>query len=135
FGVMGLAGIPLDTDTLIIAPLIIGIAVDDTIHFVAHYRDAWFESGDVKQSLVSTIKEVGQAVTFTTLILGVGFSMLAFSDYMGLAKTGIFGSLAIVVALSSDLLLLPALISWLKPDLGRKRWLARQAREASVCES
>ncbi|MDX1452801.1 MAG: MMPL family transporter, partial [Oleiphilaceae bacterium] len=44
FGVMGLAGIPLDTDTLIIAPLIIGIAVDDTIHFVAHYRDAWFES-------------------------------------------------------------------------------------------
>lgn len=124
FGLMGLLGIPLDTDTLIIAPLIIGIAVDDTIHFVAHYRDAWFTSGDVDQALASTIREVGQAVTFTTLILGVGFSMLAFSDYLGLAKTGIFGSLAIVVALSSDLLLLPALIKWLKPDLGRRRHLA-----------
>lgn len=134
FGVMGLFGIPLDTDTLIIAPLIIGIAVDDTIHFVAHYRDAWFESGDVSAALASTIKEVGQAVTFTTLILGVGFSMLAFSDYLGLAKTGIFGSLAIVVALSSDLLLLPALIAWLKPDLGRKRWLARKQGEAAPCE-
>ena len=126
FGLMGWLDIPLDTDTLIIAPLIIGIAVDDTIHFVAHYRDAWYESGDVEQALKSTISEVGQAVTFTTLVLGVGFSMLAFSDYMGLAKTGIFGSLSIVVALSSDLLLLPALISWLKPDLGRKRYLAKQ---------
>jgi predicted RND superfamily exporter protein len=143
FGLMGLLGIPLDTDTLIIAPLIIGIAVDDTIHFVAHYRDAWFESGDVQQALQSTIAEVGQAVTFTTLVLGVGFSMLAFSDYMGLAKTGIFGSLSIVVALSSDLFLLPALITWLKPDLGRKRYLLKREtlsltgsvadKEASQC--
>ena len=127
FGVMGLLGIPLDTDTLIIAPLIIGIAVDDTIHFIAHYRDAWFELGDVDAALKSTIKEVGQAVTFTTLVLAIGFSMLAFSDYLGLAKTGIFGSLAIVVALSSDLLLLPALIQWLKPDLGRARYLEKEA--------
>ena len=129
FGVMGLLGIPLDTDTLIIAPLIIGIAVDDTIHFIAHYRDAWFELGDVDEALKSTIKEVGQAVTFTTLVLAIGFSMLAFSDYLGLAKTGIFGSLAIVVALSSDLLLLPALIHWIKPDLGRKRFLAKEAEK------
>jgi len=128
FGLLGLLGIPLDTDTLIIAPLIIGIAVDDTIHFLAHYRDAWYEHGDVEKALSSTIKEVGQAVTFTTLILGLGFSMLAFSDYLGMAKTGIFGSLAIFVALSADLLLLPALIQWLKPDLGRRKYLAKQAQ-------
>jgi uncharacterized protein len=136
FGVMGLLGIPLDTDTLIIAPLIIGIAVDDTIHFIAHYRDAWFELGDVEAALASTVKEVGQAVTFTTLVLGLGFSMLAFSDYMGLAKTGIFGSLAIFVALSSDLLLFPALISWLRPDLGRRRYLANKSKaENTLCSS
>jgi len=135
FGLMGLLGIPLDTDTLIIAPLIIGIAVDDTIHFVAHYRDAWFELGDVQKALESTIAEVGQAVTFTTLVLGIGFSMLAFSDYMGLAKTGIFGSLSIVVALSSDLFLLPALISWLKPDLGRKRYLLNKAANGNDSEN
>ena len=132
FGLMGLLDIPLDTDTLIIAPLIIGIAVDDTIHFVAHYRDAWFELGDVDAALKSTISEVGQAVTFTTLILGIGFSMLAFSDYMGLAKTGIFGSLSIVVALSSDLFLLPALINWLKPDLGRKKYIENLANQKEV---
>ena len=135
FGLMGWLGIPLDTDTLIIAPLIIGIAVDDTIHFITHYRDAWFQTGDVETALKSTIKEVGQAVTFTTLILGVGFSMLAFSDYLGLAKTGIFGSMAIFVALSCDLLLLPALISWLKPDLGRRRFLAKQGAVTATMTS
>ncbi len=126
FGLLGIFDIPLDTDTLLIAPLIIGIAVDDTIHFIAHYRDAWFEHGDVDKALESTIRDVGQAVTFTTLILGLGFSMLAFSDYLGLAKTGIFGSIAIFVALSSDLFLLPALVKWLKPDLGRTQYLAKQ---------
>jgi len=130
FGLMGLIGMPLDTDTLIIAPLIIGIAVDDTIHFIAHYRDAWYQHGDIDKALHSTIKEVGQAVTFTTLILGIGFSTLAFSDYLGLAKTGIFGSMAIFVALTSDLLLLPALIKWIKPDLGRKKYLAKTAQAA-----
>jgi predicted RND superfamily exporter protein len=126
-GLMGLFDIALDIDTLIIAPLIIGIAVDDTIHFMAHYRDAWYELGDVEKALQSTIKEVGQAVVFTSVILGLGFSMLAFSDYLGHAKTGIFGSLAIFVALSADLFLLPAVIKWLRPDLGRTEYLAKKS--------
>lgn len=134
FGAMGLLGYSLDTDTLIIAPLIIGIAVDDTIHFMAHYRDAWLRTGDVQASLHSTITEVGQAVTFTTLILGVGFAVLSFSDYLGIAKTGMFGSLAILVALSCDLLLLPAIISWLKPDLGRRRYLAGLKNAANATQ-
>ncbi len=135
FGLMGLLGVPLDTDTLVIAPLIIGIAVDDTIHFVAHYRDAWYEHGDIGRALHATIHEVGQAVTYTSLILGVGFTVLIFSDYLGLAKTGIFGSAAIFVALSSDLLLLPALIEWLKPDLGRKRYLQRLGKAAPAVKA
>jgi len=120
FGLMGLLGIPLDGDTLMIAPLIIGIAVDDTIHFITHYRMALAKFNDMKIALVSTIKEVGQAVTFTSLILGCGFFMLSFSDYLGLAKVGMFGSLAIFVALLCDLLFFPALIMWFKPRFGQK---------------
>jgi uncharacterized protein len=66
-------------------------------------------------------------VVFTSIILGIGFSMLAFSDYLGHAKTGVFGSLAIFVALSADLYLLPAVIKWLRPDLGRTQYLAKRA--------
>jgi len=120
FGLMGLLGIPLDTDTLMIAPLIIGIAVDDTIHFISHYRMSLAQNHNMKFALVETIKEVGQAVTFTTLILGCGFFMLIFSDYLGLAKIGGFGSLAIFVALLCDLLFFPALIMIFKPKFGQK---------------
>jgi hypothetical protein len=117
---MGLLDIPLDTDTLLIAPLIIGIAVDDTIHFISHYRMAVVVSGNMRLALINTIKEVGQAVTFTTLILGCGFYMLSFSDHLGLAKIGNFGSLAIFVALLCDLLFFPALIMIFKPKFGQK---------------
>jgi hypothetical protein len=119
FGLMGLLSIPLDGDTLMIAPLIIGIAVDDTIHFITHYRMALAKFNDMKLALVNTIKEVGQAVTFTSLILGCGFFMLSFSDYLGLAKVGMFGSLAIFVALLCDLLFFPALIMLFKPRFGQ----------------
>ena len=120
FGLMGLLGIPLDTDTLIIAPLIIGIAVDDTIHFISHYRMALVATNSMKIALVDAIKEVGQAVTFTTLILGCGFFMLSFSDHLGLVKIGTFGSLAIFVALLCDLLFFPALIMIFKPKFGER---------------
>lgn len=120
FGLMGLLAIPLDGDTLMIAPLIIGIAVDDTIHFITHYRMALAKFNDMKLALINTIKEVGQAVTFTSLILGCGFFMLSFSDYLGIAKVGMFGSLAIFVALLCDLLFFPALIMWFKPRFGQK---------------
>ena len=120
FGLMGLLGIPLDTDTLMIAPLIIGIAVDDTIHFVTHYRMALARGRTATESLIQTVKEVGQAVTFTSLVLGTAFLMLGFSDYLGLAKVGVFGSLAIFVALLCDLLFLPALIYIFQPKFGVK---------------
>ncbi len=125
FGVMGYLNIPLNTDMLIIAPIIIGIAVDDTIHFLTHYRNAWYEYGDVDKAIRSTLSEVGQAVILTTAVLAIGFGVLGFSDYLGLAKPGIAGAVAIVVALLSDLLFLPALIYWVKPELGRKQALEK----------
>ncbi len=118
FGLMGLMGIPLDADTLLIAPLIIGIAVDDTIHFVSHYRMNLAQGNNFNDALKNTVDQVGRAVTFTTLILGVSFLMLGFSDHLGIARVGIFGSFAIFIALLCDLLFLPALIHVFKPKYG-----------------
>jgi len=120
FGLMGLMGISLDTDTLLIAPLIIGIAVDDTIHFMTHYRVELIRTGSISESLKSTIRDVGQAVMFTTMVLGLGFALLSFSDYLGMAKMGFFGSAAIFVALLCDLFLIPAMIMIFKPTFGVK---------------
>ncbi len=120
FGLMGLMGIALDTDTLMIAPVIIGIAVDDTIHFMTHYRLELIRTRSMALALHSTMKDVGTAVIFTTMVLGMGFAIMGFSDYLGIAKIGIFGSLAIFVALLCDLFLIPALLHVFKPDFGVK---------------
>lgn len=120
FGLMGLMGISLDTDTLLIAPLIIGIAVDDTIHFMTHYRVELIKTGSISEALRTTIRDVGQAVMFTTMVLGLGFALLSFSDYLGMAKMGFFGSAAIFVALLCDLFLIPAMIMIFKPTFGVK---------------
>ena len=120
FGLMGLLGVPLDTDTILIAPLIIGLAVDDTIHFMTHYRVELIRTKSIELELSSAINEVGQAVMFTTMVLGLGFALLSFSDYLGMAKLGFFGSLAIFVALLCDLFLIPALIIVFKPTFGLK---------------
>jgi hypothetical protein len=110
FGVMGLSGIPLDADTLIIAPLIIGIAVDDTIHFITHYRAFALETGDTRRAIASTISEVGQAITFTSVILVLGFLILTTSKHQGMAHFGFLIGISFTTALLADLLLLPALL-------------------------
>ena len=120
FGLMGLFAIPLDTDTLLIAPIILGIAVDDTIHFMTHYRVELSRTRSIAAALESAIKEVGQAVMFTTMVIGLGFAVLSFSDYLGMAKVGFFGSMAIFVALLCDLFLIPAMIIIFKPTFGVK---------------
>ena len=120
FGLMGLLNVPLDTDTILIAPLIIGLAVDDTIHFMTHYRVELIRTKNIEQALASAIREVGQAVMFTTMVLGLGFALLSFSDYLGMAKLGFFGSLAIFIALLCDLFLIPAMIIVFKPTFGLK---------------
>ena len=117
---MGILGIPLDTDTLLIAPVIIGIAVDDTIHFMTHYRVQLIRTGSVSESLRETISHVGQAVMFTTMVLGLGFMLLSFSDYLGMARMGFLRSLSIIMALLCDLFLIPAMIMIFKPTFGVK---------------
>ncbi|WP_412971583.1 efflux RND transporter permease subunit [Glaciecola sp. MF2-115] len=105
---MGFANIPLDLMTITIAAIAMGIAVDDTIHFVHHYLhgDATPEFA-VKKAYFS----VGYAMLFTTLIICVGFALLSFSDFVPSVLFGLLTALAMIVALVTDLTLLPALLT------------------------
>lgn len=110
FGLMGWLGIPMDFTTVLVAPIIVGIAVDDTIHFMTHYQSEVSVDGNVARALRDTVETVGQAVTYSSLILGLGLSILGLSASVGNANVGLFGSLAIFAGLACELLLLPALI-------------------------
>lgn len=110
FGLMGLMNVPLDFTTVLIAPIVIGLAVDDTVHFVTHFRQEMAAGCDQREALKNTIMEAGQSVTYTSLILTLGLSVLAFSSSPGNANVGIYGALAVVVGWICELTLTPALI-------------------------
>ncbi|PCK08199.1 MAG: hypothetical protein COA42_10350 [Alteromonadaceae bacterium] len=119
FGVMGFLDMSLDTDTLLVAPIIIGIAVDDTIHFLTHYRAGIFSLGSIPEAIKQTIREAGQAITFTSIVLALGFLVFTFSSHASLRNFGVISAIAITTALITDLLLLPALCKVFKADFGQ----------------
>jgi predicted RND superfamily exporter protein len=121
FGSLGLFDIPLDFTTMMIAPIVIGIAVDDTIHFMNAYRAEVIKDGDIGRAIQATIKETGQAIAFTALILGLGFGIMAFSESVGTANLGRFGALAVFTGLLNDLFLLPAMALIFKLDYKKHR--------------
>ena len=110
FGVMGWVGIELSMVTGLIASIAIGLAVDDTIHYLVRYNREFKNSLDDKLALRQTIKQVGRPIVFTTLTIGVGFSILALSSFKPTAIFGILMVITMFSALVGDLILLPSLM-------------------------
>ena len=114
-GVLGYANPIVDSDLIIVALVAIGIAVDDTIHFLARAQVEATRATDVADSVSRTFDAAGRGIAKTTLIFAVGILPLATADYLPLRWMGVFLPLAMVAALVADLFLLPALIhvGWL----------------------
>jgi predicted RND superfamily exporter protein len=110
FGIMGWTGIPLDIATATIGAIVLGIAVDDTIHFLFRYR-AERQAGLSREEAVGrTYRATGRAVVFASMVLAIGFAVLATSSSQSIAYFGIVASLSIVGAMLADLFLLPVLL-------------------------
>lgn len=115
-GVMGLLNIPLDLMTITIAAIAMGIAVDDTIHFVHQYLE-----NDSEDVLKNTFNTVGYAILYTSIIITVGFSVLGFSDFIPSMLFGLLTALAMVIAFVTDITLLPVLLEKYVPRPGKAR--------------
>ena len=115
FGIMGWLNIPLDIMTITIAAIAIGIAVDDTIHFIHRFEDEFKVDHDYVLAMRRSHHGIGHAMYYTTLVIVIGFSILMLSN---LVPTIYFGLLTVVIminVLAADLLLLPKLILMFKP--------------------
>ena len=110
--IMGIAGIPLDLMTITIAAIAMGIAVDDTIHFVHHYLqgDKKANQHSSEKALNHAFRHVGFAMLYTTSIIAIGFSLLGFSDFVPSMLFGLLTAAAMLIALVTDLTLLPVLL-------------------------
>jgi len=110
-GLMGWMGITIDIGVAIAGAIIIGVAVDDTIHFLVKYFEARKRGLSMQETFDEVLHYAGKAILFTTIILSVAFSLFAFSTFTPNQNFGIVTAFALIVALVVDLLLLPALLS------------------------
>ncbi|MCK4833867.1 MAG: MMPL family transporter, partial [Gammaproteobacteria bacterium] len=114
FGALGIMGISLNPSTSLIAPMILGVAIDDTIHYFARFNSLARENPDPKQATIMTLGVIGRPVTYTSLALCIGFLVLTTSDLRMQAQVGGMASFALFVAWLSDIFLTPALCTRLK---------------------
>jgi predicted RND superfamily exporter protein len=117
FGFMGWMKIPLDMMTITIAAISIGIAVDDTIHYIHRFKLEFAKTQDYKQSMFNTHKSIGTAMFYTSVIIMIGFSVLVLSNFIPTIYFGLLTLLAMFMAIVADLFLLPVLLLIFKPRL------------------
>jgi predicted RND superfamily exporter protein len=114
-GLMGWLGIPLDMMTITIAAITIGIAVDDTIHYVHRFQREFPKNRSYKDILMQCHGSTGRALYYTSITITVGFSILTLSNFIPTIYFGLLTGVAMIIALLNNLTLLPALIYLLKP--------------------
>ena len=109
FGSLGFFGISLNPSTSLIAPMVLGIAIDDTIHYFARFSREVRRYADDRKATIAALKAVGRPVTYTSLGLCLGFLVLTSSELSMQVQVGIMAAYALAVAWLSDFLLTPAL--------------------------
>ncbi len=114
-GVMGWVGVPLDVMTITIAAIVVGIAVDDAIHYIHRFQVEFPRHGDYLATMRACHGGVGRAMYYTSVTITVGFSILALSSFIPTIYFGLLVGLAMIAALLGNLSLLAALIILLKP--------------------
>ena len=114
-GVMGWFNLPLDMMTITIAAITIGIAVDDTIHYIHRFKEEFAEHANYRLAVENCHASIGKAVFYTSLTVIVGFSILALSNFIPTIIFGLLTGLAMFIALVLVLTLLPVLLMMFKP--------------------
>jgi predicted RND superfamily exporter protein len=109
-GFMGFAGIDLDVGTAMIASILLGVSVDDTIYFLLHYREARRCGAPVQDAVAHTFAIGGKPAIFCAAMLALGFAVLGFSSFRSLALFGLLCAVAVLLAALAELFVLPALL-------------------------
>jgi len=118
-GIMGWFGIPLKPSTLLVFNISFGITADDSIHFLAKYRQE-LKSGkhDIKYCIIESLREAGLGMFYSSIILFFGFSVFTFSEFGGTQALGVLVSTTLLIAISTNLILVPSVL------LSLENWLS-----------
>lgn len=120
-GLMGYFGVPLKPSTILVFSIAFGISVDDTIHFLAKYRqELKANNWKIKKSVYGALRETGVSMFYTSIVLFFGFSVFTISSFGGTVALGALVSITLLFAMLSNLLLLPSLLLSLERSIANK---------------
>ena len=109
FGLLGMTGVTLNNSTALMGSIVLGIAVDDTLHLLVEYRRALRETDDIEAALTKALTHVGRAITCTTLAICAGLLVVGASELRNQAEFGILGAATLAIAWFVDVTVTPAL--------------------------
>ena len=123
-GVMGFTGIPLKPSTILVFSIAFGISVDDTIHFLAKYRQELIANGwKINNAIFSALRETGISMFYTSVVLFFGFSIFLSSNFGGTQALGGLVAVTLMMAMLANLILLPSLLISLQDTISNKKVL------------
>lgn len=125
-GVMGFVGVPIKPSTILVFSIAFGISVDDTIHFLAKYRQELMANNwRIKVSVYAALKETGVSMFYTSIVLFFGFSVFIISNFGGTVALGALVSATLLFAMLANLVLLPSLLLSLEKSIANKETLKK----------
>ncbi|WP_370390051.1 RND family transporter [uncultured Winogradskyella sp.] len=125
-GLMGYLGVPIKPSTILVFSIAFGISVDDTIHFLAKYRqELQANHWKIRKSVYAALKETGVSMFYTSIVLFFGFSVFTISSFGGTVALGALVSVTLLFAMLSNLLLLPSLLLSLERNIANKEVLRK----------
>ncbi|KKN21113.1 hypothetical protein LCGC14_0928620, partial [marine sediment metagenome] len=123
-GIMGFIGVPIKPSTILVFSIAFGISVDDTIHFLAKYRqELIINNWQIKKSVYAALRETGVSMFYTSIVLFFGFSVFIISDFGGTVALGSLVSATLLFAMLSNLILLPSLLLSLERNIASQEFL------------
>ena len=123
-GVMGFVGVPIKPSTILVFSIAFGISVDDTIHFLAKYRqELTANRWQIKKSVYAALRETGVSMFYTSIVLFFGFSVFVISHFGGTVALGALVSATLLFAMLANLILLPSLLLSLERSIANKEVL------------
>jgi predicted RND superfamily exporter protein len=121
-GLMGYLGVPIKPSTILVFSIAFGISVDDTIHFLAKYRqELKANNWRIRKSVINALRETGVSMFYTSIVLFFGFSVFMISSFGGTVALGGLVSATLLFAMVSNLLLLPALLLTLEKTIANEQ--------------
>lgn len=123
-GIMGFIGVPIKPSTILVFSIAFGISVDDTIHFLAKYRQELdSKKWQIKKSVYAALRETGVSMFYTSIVLFFGFSVFVISNFGGTVALGALVSATLLFAMLANLILLPSLLLSLEKSIANKKTL------------